>query len=150
MEGKFAGVTIKDIIEENEMGGQPGSFLLTGNTKPIKGQIRTLGGRWDSSKMAWVFMMSHKKRLIQFLEGSLEINPTVRGGKVKTKKNGIMTKAEALTVEMMEEINRDNKFIRQEISDMREEIKEKNKVIIAKMGNLEKAINALFKLFSEP
>jgi len=34
---------------------RPRTIVVTGDTFPVKGALRRLGGRWDASRQAWVF-----------------------------------------------------------------------------------------------
>jgi len=50
----------KVYMEDYEKDGEIKSFLVKGDTKPIKDKLKEAGGRWNPSLKGWVFPKSHE------------------------------------------------------------------------------------------
>lgn len=55
------------LLEDYEKDGVVKSFLVRGNTKPIKGLLRELGGRWNHACNGWFFSQKKKSDVFQAL-----------------------------------------------------------------------------------
>ncbi len=55
-------------IEDYEKDGMIKSFLLKGNTTPIKEKIMELGGKWNKGLSGWIFPISKKIEVAEFLK----------------------------------------------------------------------------------
>lgn len=55
-------------IEDYEKDGEIKSFVVKGDTKAIKDEIKSLGGRWNKSLVGWIFPMSKKLEVAAFLK----------------------------------------------------------------------------------
>jgi hypothetical protein len=58
----------KVYMEDYEKDGKIRSFVVKGDTKPLKEDIKKLGGRWNSSLGGWVFPKSKEIEIAEFLK----------------------------------------------------------------------------------
>lgn len=57
-------------IEDYEKNGQVKSFLVKGNTTSIKDELKELGGKWNSGLSGWIFPISKKIEIAEFIKKS--------------------------------------------------------------------------------
>jgi hypothetical protein len=55
-------------IEDYEKDGKVKSFLIKGNTSTIKTQIMDLGGKWNKGLGGWIFPISRKIEIAEFVK----------------------------------------------------------------------------------
>lgn len=55
-------------MEDYEKDGQVKSFLVKGDTKSIKDELKKLGGRWNPTLGGWVFAKSHEIEVAEFIK----------------------------------------------------------------------------------
>ncbi|ARU26635.1 hypothetical protein [Cellvibrio sp. PSBB006] len=55
-------------MEDYEKDGQVKSFLVKGDTKEVKEQLKGLGGRWNKSLRGWIFPKSKELEVAEFLK----------------------------------------------------------------------------------
>lgn len=74
-EVKAKAASLKKIVKEGrvymedyEKDGQVKSFLVKGDTKAIKDDLKNLGGRWNSSLGGWIFSKSKEVEIAEFLK----------------------------------------------------------------------------------
>ncbi|MBY5975794.1 hypothetical protein KUV39_04010 [Phaeobacter italicus] len=58
----------KIYIEDYEKDGEIRSFVVKGDTKPIKEEIKELGGKWNRSLMGWIFPKTRELEIAEFLK----------------------------------------------------------------------------------
>jgi len=58
----------KVYIEDYEKDGQVRSFLVKGDTTPIKEKLKELGGRWNGSLGGWIFSKNQEDTIANFLK----------------------------------------------------------------------------------
>ncbi|WP_115526659.1 MULTISPECIES: hypothetical protein [Xanthomonas] len=58
----------KIYMEDYEKDGQIKSFLVKGDTKSIKEDLRNMGGRWNASLGGWIFSKSHEIEVAEFIK----------------------------------------------------------------------------------
>lgn len=58
----------KVFMEDYEKDGQIKSFLVKGDTKTHKEELKGLGGRWNNSLGGWIFSKSKEVEVAQFLK----------------------------------------------------------------------------------
>jgi hypothetical protein len=58
----------KVYMEDYEKDGQVRSFLVKGDTKPIKDELKGMGGRWNSSLGGWIFSKSHEIEVAELIK----------------------------------------------------------------------------------
>lgn len=56
------------FIEDYEKNGEIKSFLVKGNTAPIKNDLKELGGKWNNSLKGWIFPKSYESSVAEFLK----------------------------------------------------------------------------------
>ena len=56
------------FIEDYEKDGKTKSFLVKGDTKNIKDQLQALGGKWNRSLGGWIFPVSRKIEIAEFIK----------------------------------------------------------------------------------
>lgn len=74
-EVKAKAASLKKIIKEGrvymedyEKDGQVKSFLVKGDTKAIKDDLKDLGGRWNSSLGGWIFSKAKEVEVAEFIK----------------------------------------------------------------------------------
>lgn len=55
-------------IEDYQKNGQVKSFLVKGNTTSIKTELKELGGRWNNGLSGWIFPISKKIEIAEFIK----------------------------------------------------------------------------------
>lgn len=58
----------KVYMEDYEKDGKVKSFLVKGDTKAIKDQLKDLGGRWNSSLAGWIFSKAKEVEIAEFMK----------------------------------------------------------------------------------
>ena len=58
----------KIYMEDYEKDGQIKSFVVKGDTKPMKDGLKNLGGRWNSTLGGWLFPKSKEIEIAEFLK----------------------------------------------------------------------------------
>jgi hypothetical protein len=58
------------FIEDYEKDGMVKSFLVKGDTKSIKEDLKSMGGRWNGSLGGWLFPKSKEIEIAEFLKRS--------------------------------------------------------------------------------
>jgi hypothetical protein len=58
----------KIYMEDYEKDGQVKSFLVKGDTKTIKDDLKELGGRWNSTLQGWIFAKAKEIEIAAFLK----------------------------------------------------------------------------------
>lgn len=58
----------KVYMEDYEKDGEIRSFVVKGDTKPIKDEIKELGGHWNRTLGGWVFPKSREVEIAEFLK----------------------------------------------------------------------------------
>lgn len=58
------------FIEDYEKDGMVKSFLVKGDTKTIKEDLKKLGGRWNGTLVGWIFPKSKEIEVAEFLKTS--------------------------------------------------------------------------------
>jgi hypothetical protein len=58
----------KVYMEDYQKDGQVKSFVVKGDTKPVKDRLKELGGRWNSSLGGWVFPKAKEVEIAEFLK----------------------------------------------------------------------------------
>lgn len=58
----------KVFMEDYEKDGQVKSFVVKGDTKQLKDQLRELGGKWNTTLGGWVFSKSREVEVAAFLK----------------------------------------------------------------------------------
>ncbi|CAM5355932.1 hypothetical protein [Pseudomonas fragi] len=76
-EVKEKAATLKKILKENkvfmedyEKDGQVKSFVVKGDTKGLKEQLKGLGGRWNNTLGGWVFSKAKEVEVAAFLKNA--------------------------------------------------------------------------------
>ena len=60
----------KVYMEDYEKDGEVKSFVVKGDTKPMKDGIKGIGGRWNRSLGGWVFPKSKELEVAEFLKNN--------------------------------------------------------------------------------
>ncbi len=58
----------KVYMEDYEKDGQVKSFLVKGDTKSMKEELKGMGGRWNSTLGGWIFSKSHEIEVAEFIK----------------------------------------------------------------------------------
>ncbi len=58
----------KVYMEDYEKDGKVKSFLVKGDTKAIKEQMKEMGGRWNTSLGGWVFSKGREIEIAEFIK----------------------------------------------------------------------------------
>lgn len=58
----------KMFLEDYEKDGQIKSFVVKGDTKKIKNELKELGGRWNGSLGGWVFSKAREVEVAEFVK----------------------------------------------------------------------------------
>jgi 7-keto-8-aminopelargonate synthetase-like enzyme len=74
-EAKAKSASLKKIIKEGqvfmqdyEKNGEVKSFLVKGDTKAIKEDLKTMGGRWNNNLKGWIFSKSKEIEVAEYLK----------------------------------------------------------------------------------
>ncbi len=57
-------------MEDYEKDGVVKSFIVKGDTKSIKEQLKEIGGRWNGTLGGWIFPKSKEIEVAEFLKTS--------------------------------------------------------------------------------
>ena len=58
----------KIYMEDYDKDGQVRSFLVKGDTKPIKEELKRMGGRWNATLGGWIFAKSHEIEVAELIK----------------------------------------------------------------------------------
>ena len=58
----------KIFMEDYKKNGKVKSILIKGDTKPIKDEIKALGGKWNRSLRGWIFPKSKEVEVAEFIK----------------------------------------------------------------------------------
>lgn len=58
----------KVYMEDYEKDGQVKSFLVKGDTKEVKDQLKELGGKWNKALQGWIFPKSKELEVAEFVK----------------------------------------------------------------------------------
>lgn len=56
------------FIQDYEKNGEIKSFLVKGDTTPIKDDLKAMGGRWNNSLKGWIFSKSKEIEVAEYLK----------------------------------------------------------------------------------
>ncbi|MFZ2386478.1 MAG: hypothetical protein WB542_05935 [Polaromonas sp.] len=57
-------------MEDYEKDGQVKSFVVKGDTKVLKDQLKELGGRWNSTLGGWIFSKTKELEIAAILKNN--------------------------------------------------------------------------------
>jgi hypothetical protein len=60
-------------MEDYEKDGRIKSFVVKGDTKSMKEELKGLGGRWNGTLGGWIFPKTREIEIAEFLKGKASL-----------------------------------------------------------------------------